>query len=374
MIVSFFTPKYAEEAAGLRASLDKFGYAHEIVAVEEQGNWEANCALKASIVRQALQKHEQVLFLDADARVKGSIDELLQPHDGIKLHKVTNDQFKPGWQAQKYRYHAVKHSMWNSGILSVRRSPESLALMDAWVEMAERRPGQWDQLCLQWAHIESGSNVPVHDLPFHLRAGKGPIGHKSAFHKYWRKVRTHRVIRKILLLGSAGYLPEWWRENREAYLDQGFQIVAMNNACEVIGDDCHLWVIPNDYTGKHRAGDSIPSNANRYPRATNRAGNWIHRPYWLKHPTTILFSALAHVLNEAILDRCFIEVHVAGSDMIYKPGKSHFYGQGTADPLRYSDSELVKGQEKVMAWYQAHGCKVFNSGGQEETRLIFPKT
>ena len=142
MIISFYTPGYAEEAATLRQSAERLGYQIEITAIEEQGGWEANCAMKSRVVRDALKKHEQVLFLDADARIQAPIDDLLKPHDGIRLHIVTADQFKPGWFAQRYRYHAVKHGMWNSGVMSIRRSPEVMQLMDAWVDMVEKRPGE----------------------------------------------------------------------------------------------------------------------------------------------------------------------------------------------------------------------------------------
>lgn len=372
MIITFCTPGYRGLAHKLRASAERHGHDVEIIDAPELGDWAANCAQKAGVVRDALIRHEQVLFLDADAEVRAPIDELLKPHEGIRLHVVTPEQFKPGWFAQRYRYQAVKYGgMWNSGILSVHRSPETLALMDAWVEMCARRPSEWDQLCLQWAHRESGSTVEVRDIPAQYRAGKAIIGHRSAFHTKWKRAEDV-PLRRVVLLGSAEYVSEWWAANRSRYLDRGFAVAAVNNACAVAGDDLDLWLTPNDYAGEFRA-DAAPNNVASYPRATNPEGNWIAHPHWISKPTTVMLSAALHLLNEAVLDGCRIEVHVAGCDMDYGANQTHFYGNGTPDPLRFSDGQLRDAQARLMGMYASHMSTIANAGGRETTRLIFPR-
>lgn len=373
MIICFYTPRYAEEAEGLRRSAAALEYPIELIPISESGSWAANCAKKAEVCRDALTGHEQILFLDADARIKGNIDQLLRPHDGIRLHIVKPEQFRAGWFAQRYRYHALRHGgMWNSGVMSIRRSPEVMALMDAWVDMCAKCPGEWDQLCLQWAHIKSGSTVPVVDIPSQYRAGGPIIGHKSAFHAKW-KTAQDKPLRKVLLLGSAAYLTEWWEQHRDAYVNSGFAIVAMNNACQVVGDDCHLWLVPNDYSGSHSAAEYIPTNKGGIAGATNKARNWVDRPYWSHCPTTIMTSSVCHLLNEAVRDGCQIEVHLAGCDMVYSGDKTHFYGNGGKDPLRYQPRDLQRAQDEIQQAYSRHGCKIFNAGGQTETRLVFDK-
>lgn len=373
MIVTFYTPRYAKSAKQLVRSCATRGYDVEAVAAEETGSWAGNCALKAGVVRDALTRHEQVLWLDADATVHGDISELLRPHDGMRMHIVTPDQFKAGWFAQRYRYHAVRYgSMWNSGILSVRRSPEVMGMMDAWVDQCQRSPGEWDQMCLQWAHIATGQRVPVADIPREYRAGGKIIAHKSAFHRLWKRSIDHPT-RKVLLLGSGPDLPQWWAGNGRRYLDQGYAVVAMNNAIGVTGEAAHLWLVPNDYTGRHHAPPPVPSNWKGYPRATNPAGNWIHRPLWSKEPTTVMLSSLAHLLNEAQMDQCRLIVHLAGCDMNYDGEQSHFYGTGTCDPLRYRDDELATAMRKIETAYRKHGSTIHNASGQEFTRLVFPR-
>lgn len=244
-----------------------------------------------------------------------------------------------------------------------------MALMDAWVDMCGRHPKEWDQFSLQWAHREIESPVKVEALPKDLCVG-GLIGHRSAFHRKWRKAGD-KPIRQILLVGSGSYIADWWAENRERY--RGFSVVAMNNACAVVGDDCDLWLIPDDYSGENRAADYIPSNAGGYPRATNRQGNWITKPLWIGQPTTMMISALCHLLNEARLDNCRLEVHLAGCDMIYEGDKTHFYGKGGLDPLRYTDGQLEVAQRQLIEAYRRKKSTIFNAGGQDSTRLIFDR-
>lgn len=373
MIVTFYTPGYRQDATELQLSCAEHGYDIECIAVSDSGSWAANCAKKARVIRDAIERHEHVLFLDADARINGNIDDLLQPCDGIRLHIVAPDQFRPGWFAQRYRYHAVRHGgMWNSGILSVSRSPAVIDLLDAWIDMADRCPEEWDQICLQRAHIESRSPVPVYDIAPQYRAGGQVIAHRSAFHRLW-KTQDQKPLRKVLLIGSGYDLPEWWAQNGQKYIDAGFSVVAMNNAIAASGDHTYLWLAPNDYNGQHVAADYIPSNVGGYPRATNPEGNWINKPYWSKKPTTVMLSSLCHLLNEALLDKCELIVHMAGCDMIYRDGQTHFYGAGSCDPLRYGANDLVAAMNKISRMYARHNCRIFNVGNQADTLLTFKR-
>jgi hypothetical protein len=50
LFVSFFTPSYAAEAAGLVETLDAFALRHDVVGVPSLGSWVANCGQKASFL------------------------------------------------------------------------------------------------------------------------------------------------------------------------------------------------------------------------------------------------------------------------------------------------------------------------------------
>lgn len=374
MIFTFATPDYMPEAENLRRSAAAYGHDVTIIRAPERGSWADNCSQKAGIVRETLEQHEQVLFLDADAFLKSDPRELLLPHNGIRLAVSDPYRFRFGQFAQRYRYHAMRYGgMWNSGILSVRRTPDTLALCDAWARVASEAPGEWDQMCLQWAHIETGSAVPVTPLPRHLCAGGPVVGHRSAFHRKW-KAANERPVRRVLVLGSAPYLPGWWSQNGKRYQRAGFSICPMNNAIGVVEGDAHIWLVPNDYAGPHYAGPDVVTNLARWNGATNRAGNWVTKPHWHGPTATTIFSTLYHVLNEAHRDGCRPVVHVAASDMVYPAGgQTHFYGNGNPDPLRFTDDALYAEQRRLIALYSQIGGEVVNAGGQSETRLVFDR-
>lgn len=369
MIITFCTPDYKEEANALQQSARRHGYTVEVIEKPEQGSWEKNCAMKAEVVRDALKRHKHVLFLDADARIMGNIDYLLTPNKGIKLDILQADEFRPNMFCQRYRYHAVRHGgMWNSGILAVTRNKHTTKLMDKWVEQCHKSVGEWDQLALQWAAKDFKGEVEA--IPHEYRAGRDIIAHRSAFHSKWKQ-KGQKPKRKVLLLGSAPYVSDWWKENGQNYLDMGFAVVAMNNAIAVTGDDAHLWLTPDDYNGKNKASSKVPSNLTNYPRATNSYKNWIANPEWCGQVSTIMLSCLYHLMNEALLDGCTLEVRVVGSDMIYDGDTTHFYGNSACDPLRFSDEQLRKAQNKVQRFYIQNRSAIFNAGGQDRTRLIF---
>src|SRR5579863_10531217 len=71
IFISFYTPAYADEAAGLIASLDQFGLRHDVQPITSAGNWISNCAVKPFFIRDMLRKYSgsPVVWVDADARI-----------------------------------------------------------------------------------------------------------------------------------------------------------------------------------------------------------------------------------------------------------------------------------------------------------------
>jgi len=67
----------------------------------------------------------------------------------------------------------------------------------------------------------------------------------------------------------------------------------------------------------------------------------------------------------------------AGCDMTYSPvdGKTHFYGTGTADPLRVNISLRSLEAKSCRLFIKAllRGTLVVNVSGQPESRLVFPR-
>ena len=73
IIVAYYTVNtpYEEEAHKLRSSLERLGIPHDIVGVDNLGNWQANTRFKAKFMREMLDKHKGInlVYLDADAIV-----------------------------------------------------------------------------------------------------------------------------------------------------------------------------------------------------------------------------------------------------------------------------------------------------------------
>jgi hypothetical protein len=71
----------------------------------------------------------------------------------------------------------------------------------------------------------------------------------------------------------------------------------------------------------------------------------------------------------------FSQISYYAADLIYDARKSHFYGQGTADPLR-RDISLQDHTAKYLRLFYfglRQGCLFLNASAAEETRLSFPR-
>ena len=64
-----------------------------------------------------------------------------------------------------------------------------------------------------------------------------------------------------------------------------------------------------------------------------------------------------------------------GCDMNYSKGRTHFYGKGTADPLRddITLQSLEAKSARLMLLAASEGCLAVNLSAQKQSRLVFPK-
>lgn len=145
------------------------------------------------------------------------------------------------------------------------------------------------------------------------------------------------------------------------------RIIAINNAWRVRpdwDDLIHPWDFPPDRmppaTAPHQ---TIVTEADFVP-AQNAFGGFVYAGATMAF--TASYWALHHHRPRVIA--------YLGCDMHYPPGQSHFYGQGTADPLR--PDITLQSLEAKSARLQIHaaraGCALVNlSAGP--TRLTFPR-
>lgn len=148
--------------------------------------------------------------------------------------------------------------------------------------------------------------------------------------------------------------------------------VVINNAWQV----CETWdhlIYPEDFpadrhprVGQTRGKQLI--TAAEFVPVQNRYGGFVYAG------GTMSFTAGYWVLGALQPD---VMAYV-GCDMIYEslPGQAtHFYGQGTADPLRQDITlqSLEAKSVRLMALAQRQGCAVVNLSEQASSRLLFPR-
>ena len=167
----------------------------------------------------------------------------------------------------------------------------------------------------------------------------------------------------ILILGSAPMAVEarsWAREPFDA-------IVAINNAHAIRSDWDYLvypWDFPASQVPRPAVGQRLVSEDEFVP-AQNAQGGFVYAG------GTMAFTT-AYWALQALRPRCMA---FFGCDMHYpQSGPTHFYGTGTADPLRPDVTlrSIEAKSARFMVLAARAGCRVVNlSTGP--SRLVFPR-
>ncbi len=133
LIISYYTPDYADHAAGLVESLEAHGLDHRVLPADDSGTWKGNCNRKASFILEQLTERDgdPVVWVDADARVRRPPVRLLELPD-------TDTNFAAHWRDGQ---ELLSGTLYFAGAMGV-------ALADAWRECCETQPNRWDQQSL----------------------------------------------------------------------------------------------------------------------------------------------------------------------------------------------------------------------------------
>lgn len=177
-----------------------------------------------------------------------------------------------------------------------------------------------------------------------------------------------REYNVVLIFGSAPDVTEI----RHWDLSIFTSCVAINNAWQVI-PDWHYLIYPEDFPIDRRPKLSVSTHqkiitADDFVRHQNNFGGFIYAG------GTMAFTAGYWALGALKPDI----IAYIGCDMVYSAenGKtSHFYGSGTADPLR-SDITLQSLEAKsnrLMALANKQKCAILNLSSLPESRLTFPR-
>lgn len=180
-------------------------------------------------------------------------------------------------------------------------------------------------------------------------------------------------MKKYLILGSGGYVKEWWKENATKYLTEGYTLCAINNAWKVEPKLLKVWFRSEDYY-------DVPTTVK--PQDEDRE-RWQEVVQMLTYPFyytkvggsgTILPNVLCHVMNEHFHAKTPYWICLAGCDCVYKgDGKDWFYGQGQPDPMRFGKERLHDTLTMLKQLSEQQGGSILNVGGQAETLLPFAR-
>jgi len=145
------------------------------------------------------------------------------------------------------------------------------------------------------------------------------------------------------------------------------RIVAINNAWAVRSDWDDL-IHPDDFPTERMptsiAGHQRVVRASDYVPLQNELGGFVYAG------GTMAFTASYWSLA-ALKPRV---IAVLGCDMVYSSSTTHFYGKGTADPLRKDVSlrSLEAKSARLMALAARQECAMVNLS-TDESRLVFPR-
>ena len=167
----------------------------------------------------------------------------------------------------------------------------------------------------------------------------------------------------VLILGSGPNVVQARPWPRGAF----DRIVAINNAWAVRPDWDDL-IHPDDFPDPRKPAGVTPQQriirSDDYVPLQNAFGGFVYAG------GTMAFTAGYWALA-ALQPRI---IAMMGCDMVYAAAKTHFYGTGTADPLRKDVTlrSLEAKSARLMIMAAARGCAMVNLS-QDDSRLIFPR-
>lgn len=165
-VVSYYTPLYSEEAAGLIKSMEKLGFKDYTVEQRPQrGNWVQNTQVKAHYILEKLLENESVIWTDADSRMRQLPDLFRTIDSDVGLFYMKDPSFTLPSHSMLHSCDDVQlNGFLQTGTMFFRRNERTIALLERWISLNQADSSQWDQWTLQYACNQT-SNLTVHRLP-----------------------------------------------------------------------------------------------------------------------------------------------------------------------------------------------------------------
>ena len=168
---------------------------------------------------------------------------------------------------------------------------------------------------------------------------------------------------RVLIIGSApdAIVAKEWSDPPFDY------IIAINNAWRIRSDWSNC-IFPEDFPLRKQpqvSKNQTLNSAKDYVTAQNHFGGFVFAG------GTMAFTAGYWVLYQFKPSL----IGYIGCDMIYNGSKTHFYGNGKADPLR--DDKTLKNLKAKSARLEAialkQGCSIVNFSLLPSSNLVFPR-
>jgi hypothetical protein len=176
----------------------------------------------------------------------------------------------------------------------------------------------------------------------------------------------NNALNMALIIGSGVNALKARAWNRDCFRN----IIAINNAWR-IRPDWNVLIHPDDFP-RQKMPETIATNsqivisAADYVPVQNSFGGFVYAG------ATMAFTAGYWALGKMKPD----VIAFVGCDMVYpQKGKTHFYGKGTADPLRQDLTlqSLEAKSVRLMHAAASKNCLCINLSNLASSRLLFPK-
>lgn len=139
IVVAFYTPEYEKEIVRLENSCKKFNIELETRQYESRNKWEENCSMKSEFLLEMLNTlDDNIFYVDADAEFQREPEwEELEKYDemGVVYHY---------WY---YKTQLITELL--SGSIYLPNNPQTIEIVEAWIEEQQKDRNIWDQKTLQ---------------------------------------------------------------------------------------------------------------------------------------------------------------------------------------------------------------------------------
>ena len=311
-----------------------------------------------------LDQYEKVIATDCDILFKEYLAEIIDALDKYEVCMYYDEAKEPRIRA-------------GASFLGLRGGSAASAFLSVYKRNLMTKGRNWynDQICLGEAYEELKGNASFFLFPYEAYCYSGldvdgiakchviqPRGDKNnpvlQYYRNLLEAELRGATERIMIVGSgiSGEKVKKWDL-------KGWHTIVINNAWQLRNDWDEL-IHPNDFTNLPKMvkpNQRIISNAIYMP-ANTAFGNQAERG------NSMVFQALYY----ALLKRPRI-IGTIGCDIYYPTtGKTHFYGSGTADPLRLGQGVLEDKFQRFLRNAKQLNVEVYNFSG--ETRGLNPFT